>query len=147
MDIPLLFEDSFKVNKADNSRFERVSRLTCSSQAYAETSLLLDVNTDIYPVSEGQTIQVAISDKVTSKGAKDQQALESENPGETLMSQYDYVMFGKIFKLDEKENKMSVFASFGGLLMCLTGEIRDLDRLTLDARVYILIKKTGEILS
>lgn len=35
----------------------------------------------------------------------------------------------------------SVFISFGGLLMSLTGNVKDLKNLEIDSRVYLLLKK------
>lgn len=49
-------------------------------------------------------------------------------------------MYGKVFK--QQTNKlMEIYASFGGLLMCLKGDPADLDKLTVDKRIYLLIKK------
>ncbi len=35
----------------------------------------------------------------------------------------------------------TVYISFGGLLMSLTGEQKDLKRLEIDSRIYLLLKK------
>ena len=37
----------------------------------------------------------------------------------------------------------SVFISFGGLLMKITGKIKDLKDLEMDSRIYLCMKKTG----
>ncbi len=53
-------------------------------------------------------------------------------------------MAGKTFKYDyEKDNRVSIVASFGGLLMQLAGEQRHLVRLRLDQKVYALLRKTA----
>jgi DNA-directed RNA polymerases I, II, and III subunit RPABC3 len=52
-------------------------------------------------------------------------------------------MCGKTFKYDhDKSNRVSVIASYGGLLMQITGEQRHLARLRIDQKVYALMRKT-----
>jgi hypothetical protein len=34
---------------------------------------------------------------------------------------YDYVMYGTVFEIEEKSNELIIFASFGGLLMRVSG--------------------------
>ena len=53
-------------------------------------------------------------------------------------------MAGKTFKYDyEKDNRISIIASYGGLLMQIQGEQRHLARVKNDQRIYCLIRKTG----
>jgi DNA-directed RNA polymerase I, II, and III subunit RPABC3 len=53
-------------------------------------------------------------------------------------------MCGKTFKYEhEKEARVSIIASFGGLLMQIAGEQRHLIRLRVDAKVYALLRKTA----
>jgi len=49
----------------------------------------------------------------------------------------------QVFKHHSKANdpEMSVFVSFGGLLMHLRGDESNLSKLDLDSRIYILIRK------
>lgn len=51
-------------------------------------------------------------------------------------------MYGKIFKyqLDEATNTINVFLSFGGLLLSINGDYKNLKNLEIDARVYLLMK-------
>lgn len=58
------------------------------------------------------------------------------------MEGYDYVCYGKIFKLrDTNDFKVEVFASFGGLIVKLEGDSRKLANLEMDANVYLLVRK------
>jgi len=41
------------------------------------------------------------------------------------------------------DTMISVFISFGGLLMKMTGKIKDLKDLEMDSRIYLCMKKTG----
>ena len=80
------------------------------------------------------------------------------------MDSYEYVMHGKVFKVSDKKMASNdqmlatlywcstliaflravcseVFASFGGLLMSLKGDPRNLSKIELDMRIYLLAKK------
>ena len=52
-------------------------------------------------------------------------------------------MYGKIFKWKQENTKapIEVQVSFGGLLMRLKGDPRHLQKLALDSRVYLLMRK------
>ena len=52
-------------------------------------------------------------------------------------------MYGKIFKWKQDNIKapIDVQISYGGLLMRLRGDPRYLQKLTLDSRVYLLLRK------
>lgn len=45
----------------------------------------------------------------------------------TLADRYDYVMYGKVYKVDEERDKYVVYASYGGLLMMLRGDKSNLE--------------------
>ncbi len=62
----------------------------------------------------------------------------------TLADDYQYVMFGKVFKYKDaggKKVQAEVYASFGGLLMQMSGDPKKLDELDVDQSVYLLIRK------
>ena len=48
-------------------------------------------------------------------------------PRSTLADRYDYVMHGKIYKVDDERDKLNVYASYGGLLMLLRGDKTNLE--------------------
>ena len=56
-------------------------------------------------------------------------------------------MHGKVFKIDSVSKaavkKLAVYASFGGLLMKLEGEPRNLNDIALDERIYLLMRKVA----
>lgn len=67
------------------------------------------------------------------------------------MDDYEYCMYGKVFKYQYKDNgKMFVhltclicsmiYVSFGGLLMSLEGEMKHIDKVKYGDRVYCLIR-------
>lgn len=54
-------------------------------------------------------------------------------------------MFGKIYRINNDEDKesttLSVYASFGGLLMRLTGEASYLQGFVSDSNIYMMMKR------
>ena len=47
----------------------------------------------------------------------------------------------QVFKYDEKSaQQVTVYASFGGLLMALTGSFRHLSKLNVGTNVYMLVR-------
>jgi len=47
----------------------------------------------------------------------------------------------QIFKYDERSaEQVTVYGSFGGLLMALTGSFRHLSKITVGAHVYLLVR-------
>ena len=80
-------------------------------------------------------------DKAESDSAADRDAWRLDQDDTSLASGYDYVMYGKIFKYDERSTEqVSVYGSFGGLLMALTGSFRHLSKITVGANVYLLLR-------
>ena len=100
----------------------------------------------ISPVHVGQQLAFLLvsslrRDKAESDSAADRDAWRLDQDDTSLASGYDYVMYGKIFKYDERSTEqVSVYGSFGGLLMALTGSFRHLSKITVGANVYLLLR-------
>lgn len=61
-----------------------------------------------------------------------------------LANDYDYVMFGKIYKFDDDkkgDNMTTAYMSFGGLLLALRGSYRHLANVVVGENVYLLMRK------
>merc|ERR1719472_706270 len=107
----------------------------------------LDINNIIYPVKIDETIQVAPTDN--KKNLKDFHDHDARILGPSIMDQYEYVMFGKVYKktdskpAKEGDTRMStVFISYGGLLMKLDSEEYDaLKDLHVNDGVYLMMRK------
>jgi len=55
---------------------------------------------------------------------------------------FEYGMHGQVFKYTmEAENRVATYASFGGLLMCMRGDQRQLVDIELDSQIYVLIRR------
>mmetsp|Transcript_6092 Transcript_6092/g.14148 ORF Transcript_6092/g.14148 Transcript_6092/m.14148 type:complete len:158 (-) Transcript_6092:107-580(-) len=144
-----MFEDTFKVKALDDSRFERAGRLDCESQTYPGNHLELDINHVIYPVAPGEILSVAITDNVSpDKTRKLTTAYDHDKRllGKSILDEYGYVMFGKVYKKDENKEKRvaTVHASFGGLLMRLKSDPDQLQEFHFADQIYILIRKTTD---
>ena len=66
---------------------------------------------------------------------------ESSMTGGNLIDEYDYVMHGKIFEDKVEGDKLTVFISFGGLLMSIKGNSQNLKSLEMDSRIYLCLKQ------
>ncbi|KAJ1560697.1 hypothetical protein HK405_006230 [Cladochytrium tenue] len=109
-----VFTDIFEVNDLDQDgkKFDRVSRIKATSES-ADMELILDINSEIYPmrVQDKFTLTLALSlslDAATSGAADATGGVRRESWREvaqqrSLADDYDYVMFGKVYKYDERE--------------------------------------------
>mmetsp|Transcript_2567 Transcript_2567/g.4186 ORF Transcript_2567/g.4186 Transcript_2567/m.4186 type:complete len:151 (+) Transcript_2567:61-513(+) len=140
------FEDDFEVmdKDPDGKKFDRVSRFVCQSDLY-DMSLTLDVNVEIYPMDVSERFKMLLTKDVNLGTATDKNGNVWENTN-TIMDDYEYVLHGKIFKIETSQktaNIQNLYVSFGGLLMLLAGDPKPLESFKLDNNVYLLIRKTG----
>jgi DNA-directed RNA polymerase I, II, and III subunit RPABC3 len=130
-----------------------VSRIKARSDLY-EMDLVLDINVDVYPVSQGDRLTVCLATTLNLDGtpmptAKGQANTFEYDPTigtrDTLADRYEYVMFGRVFKYKDSSasghTRADVYVSFGGLLMQLTGDPKRVEELDLDQTVYLLVRK------
>lgn len=138
----MLFDDIFEVKNVDRDGkiFDKVSRINCSSETY-EVELNLDINSDIYKVTTGTKLKVVLTSSLNQDGTEQSYYDSTVKPA--LLDKFDYAMYGKVFKyeLDRGSSKVSVYASFGGLLMMLKGDQRNLSGFEMDLKFYLLMKK------
>lgn len=105
--------------------------------------LLLDYNSDIYKLPLGTRFTLLLARTLNLDGTPDANEF-NQDMQPSLMDSYEYVMHGRVFKVSQgtaKDAKMEVYASFGGLLMSIKGQARNLQKIELDQRIYLLIKK------
>jgi len=132
------FDDTFEVKNFDNEKFPTVARLTCKGE---NSSLEIDVYTDLYPIKEGDKFFMALTDSV-SNVQREAPGVWDQSNEPTLMDHFEYVQYGKLYKKESKKgDSVSVFVSYGGLLMKLEAGRRELENLHLDQRLYLLIKR------
>ncbi|KAI9841446.1 MAG: DNA-directed RNA polymerases I, II, and III subunit RPABC3 [Thelocarpon superellum] len=137
-----LFDDTFHVTSLNAAKYDRVSRIGATSVAL-DTTLTLDVNTQLYPVAIGDTVNIVLASTLALDGTKDdgkgwRETARGEN---SLADMYDYVCHGKIYRFEESEGEnIKVYISFGGLLLYIVGPYKKLTPLRID-HVYLLMKK------
>ncbi|KAG5951978.1 hypothetical protein E4U58_000972 [Claviceps cyperi] len=141
-----LYEESFTITDYDQSKYDRVARVSCTS-ADLKTVMMLDVNTELFPCAVSDSLHVVLSTTLSPDGSKEvekgwRDVGKGADAPATLADLYDYVCYGKIYKFEEiyDGNTINAYVSFGGLLMSLQGPIKKLTPLRVD-NVYLLIKK------
>ncbi|KAK7431407.1 DNA-directed RNA polymerases I, II, and III subunit RPABC3 [Neonectria magnoliae] len=141
-----LFEESFTVTDYDQSKYDRVARISCTSSD-SQTVMTLDINMELFPCAVSDTLHVVLSTTLSLDGTKDddkgwRDVGKAGDAPATIADLYDYVCYGRIYKFEETYdgNTINTYVSFGGLLMSLQGPIKKLTPLRVD-NVYLLIKK------
>ncbi|KAL8401261.1 hypothetical protein RB596_008172 [Gaeumannomyces avenae] len=142
-----LFEGVFKVTHVDAVKYDRVARITATSDAASADpmDMTLDINTELFPMSEGDGFRVVLATSLALDGSKDEEkgwrdASKLGGPP-TLADNFDYVCYGKVYRFEDSKNgeQIKTYISFGGLLMCLNGPYKKLTPLRVDY-VYLLVK-------
>ncbi|RZB66460.1 DNA-directed RNA polymerases II, IV and V subunit 8B isoform C [Glycine soja] len=96
----LLFNDIFKVEKVDpdGKKYDKVSRIVARSEK-CDMYLLLDVNTEIYPMGEKERFLMALSPSLV---------LNTKDGSVSIQDKFEYIMHGRLYnitkpQLEEKE--------------------------------------------
>ncbi|KAK2033619.1 RNA polymerase Rpb8 [Colletotrichum somersetense] len=142
-----LFEESFTVTNYDQSKYDRVARISATS-ADNQTLMTLDVNIELFPTSVSDSLHVVLATSLAHDGSKDDEkgwrdvTKGNQDREPTLADMFDYVCYGKIYKFEDADDGQTIkaYVSFGGLLMSLEGPYKKLTPLRVDY-VYLLIKK------
>ena len=116
-----------------------VSRIEGKTEVY-EFDVVLDVNTELYPMAKGDFYKISLASATSMDGeANDYYSIvDSKN---TLFDEYEYVMHGKVFRYElHDEDAISQYISFGGLIMKIKGDVKYLKCLEIDSKVFLLMK-------
>jgi DNA-directed RNA polymerases I, II, and III subunit RPABC3 len=105
MSDPQLFEDTFSITAINSQKYDRVSRISCTSSD-SQTTFTLDVNTELYPCTVGESLSLALASTLSLDGKDDSAGgkggWRDVGIGEqTLANDYDYVCHGKIYRFEE----------------------------------------------
>jgi hypothetical protein len=94
-----------------------VSRINGQTEAH-ETHIELDVNVELYPIEEaGERHKFLLASTLNPDGTPDSGVYEPYR-SEGIMADYDYVMYGKVFKYTEEKPSMKVYARFMAVCVC-----------------------------
>lgn len=140
-----LFEDRFKVDKIDpdnKTPFRNVSRvhLISYSDKQNRRQIELDINIQIYPVSFADSFLIRVTNCDNVKNVYSQEDLNKPSDKDS----YDYVMYGVVFEIEESPTELVVYASFGGLLMRVSGSLDAMSGFRKEgkeSRIYIMLKR------
>ncbi|KAF9650749.1 RNA polymerase [Thelephora ganbajun] len=147
----IVFNDEFTIDDIDKEgrKFDRVSRLYAKSKNY-EMDLTLDYNIELFPLKTGQTFTLSLATSLSrgsvpgkdGEGEDKEQQWRPDGKGQKgIEEDYEYVMFGKVYKFDTGKEVSTAYASFGGLLMSLTGSFRHMTNIILGESVYVLLRR------
>lgn len=100
-----LFEESFTITEYDQSKYDRVARISCTS-GDSQTVMVLDINMELFPCAVSDNLHVLLSTTLSPDGARDDEkgwrdVGKSSEASATLADLYDYVCYGKIYKFEE----------------------------------------------
>ncbi|GHJ84890.1 hypothetical protein NliqN6_1292 [Naganishia liquefaciens] len=157
----ILFSHNIKVTDLDKEgkKFDKVSRLTGYSQTQEKDTashttagtieITLDYASELIAFHKNEVIRVTLARSLErdwtgeeTSGAGKREMWRGGDEG--LAADFDYVMFGKIYKFDESkkgDNQTTAYLSFGGLLMALRGNYRALSNLVIGENVYLCVGK------
>ncbi|KAI6005234.1 RNA polymerase I [Pisolithus orientalis] len=152
----VVFDDIFTIYAIDKEgrKFDRVSRLYARSRNY-DMDMTLDYDVELFPVSNDQTVAMALASSLSRDSAqagagegadvedKDRDVWRPDGKGRRgLEEDYDYVMYGRVYRFDGgNAETVTVYASFGGLLLSLTGSFRHMANIVLNDPIFILLRK------
>lgn len=112
-----LFEESFTVTEYDQSKYDRVARISCTSSD-SQTIMTLDINIELFPCAVSDTLHVVLSTTLALDGTKDddkgwRDVGKNGDAPATIADLYDYVCYGKVYKFEETYDgsTMCVFSS------------------------------------
>ncbi|KAI3549664.1 RNA polymerase Rpb8 [Colletotrichum paranaense] len=142
-----LFEESFTVTNYDQSKYDRVARISATSTDN-QTLMTLDINIELFSASVSDSLHVVLATSLAHDGSKDDEkgwrdvTKGTQDREPSLADMFDYVCYGKIYKFEDADDGQTIkaYVSFGGLLMSLEGPYKKLTPLRVDY-VYLLIKK------
>ena len=103
-----LFEDHFTLTKVDQSKYDRVARISGTSND-AQTIMTLDINTELFPCNTGDTLHCVLATTLNTDGSKDESrgwrdVAKADPPVASLADSFDYVCHGKIYKFEDGDD-------------------------------------------
>ncbi|KAM1074196.1 hypothetical protein FF1_019230 [Malus domestica] len=157
--VDFLFDDIFSIEKVDpdGKKFDKVSRIVAQSEKH-DVLLLLDVNTEIYPMHVKEKFLMVLSPTLEWTGAP-VTGKRGQVEQKSLADKFEYIMHGLLYKMStassesskgkpkasdegsKTEVKVEVYASFGGLQMMLKGDPSSCTKFKIDQNLFLLIRK------
>ncbi|CAJ1973439.1 unnamed protein product [Sphenostylis stenocarpa] len=134
----LLFDDIFKIENVDpdGKKYDKVSRIVARSEK-RDMYMLLDVNTEIYPMKEKERFLMALSPSLV---------LNTKDGSVSIQDKFEYIMHGSLYSISNEgcsksQCEVEMFASFGGLQLMLKGHASHCVKFAVDQKLFLLIRK------
>jgi DNA-directed RNA polymerase I, II, and III subunit RPABC3 len=139
-----LFTANFTIDtiNKDGRQFDDVSRIVCHSEN-RDAELTLDIATHVYQVAPGEVLGFVLTRQISQDPLNESQPWRPSYLTGSDAMKYEYVMYGKVYRYEEDSphHKATVYVSFGGLLMSLTGEQNALREVSGARAVFLMIRK------
>lgn len=101
-----LFSSTFRLTEINDLKYDRVARLFASTDD-GSTILTLDVNSELFPCTVGDKLQVLLASTLSLDGSRDDgKGWRDVGRGEaSLADGFDYVCHGKLYQFDAENDK------------------------------------------
>ncbi|VFR03584.1 unnamed protein product [Cuscuta campestris] len=134
----ILFDETFKIVgiNVDGITYDKVSRINAKGQD-GITDMVLEINSEIYPVSTKTPYRMVLSRSLDLGGSDD----HPEGKTISLADKFEYIMHGLLYKVAEESSKVAVYISFGGLQLKLCSAPLNMSKFKLDQRIFLLMRK------
>ncbi|XP_027342759.1 DNA-directed RNA polymerases II and V subunit 8A-like [Abrus precatorius] len=134
----LLFDDIFKVEDVDpdGKRYDKVSRIVARSEK-CDMYMLLDVNTEIYPMRKNERFLMTLSPSLV---------LKTKDGPVSIQDKFEYIMHGRLYNItnegcSKSQLEVEIYASFGGLQLMLRGHASHCVKFVIDQKLFLLLRK------
>ncbi|CAN4126069.1 unnamed protein product [Withania somnifera] len=137
------FDEIIKVVKvdADGKKYDKVSRIEAESND-GGTSMLLDINSELYPMRRKELYRMVISTTLNMDGST---VTSCPPEGKSLADKFEYIVHGLVYKVSMDgsgaDKKVVVYVSFGGLQLMLRSDPLKMHKFKLDQRLFLLLRK------
>lgn len=108
----LILEDLFKISAIDpdGKKFDRVSRIKATGENL-DMEMLLDVSIEVYPLKVGERLNLALAKTLSLDGTpSDEGSYRPDLVGPSLADNYEYVMYGRLFKFESTSNANRMYS-------------------------------------
>ncbi|XP_027347619.1 DNA-directed RNA polymerases II, IV and V subunit 8B-like isoform X2 [Abrus precatorius] len=108
----LLFDEIFKVEDVDpdGKKYDKVSRIVARSEK-RDMYMLLDVNTEIYPMRKNERFLMALSPSLV---------LKTKDGLVSIQDKFEYIMHGRLYNITNEgssKSQLEVYVNISHLLL------------------------------
>ena len=157
----LMFDENFIVKELnpDGKKFMMVDRVNCVGEV-ENFDLILDIHSELFKLENGSKFRMSIVPTFREDGLPDDDEYDPKasilyiltfriydlcfQMTNRMLDRFEYAMSGQVYRIEgagKDQNQVTVFASYGGLLMRLRGEQLNMGGFKDDGRLYLMLKK------